>query len=85
MDSWNLSREKETDEKLCEIIELSKQKSIYAVLKDNAASGTNMLKMGRLTCILYLTCTLVHRAAFGKGYVTNNNTARKSCISNESI
>lgn len=60
LDNWDLSEEKETGEKLTEIIEFAKtqaeqmyQTKIFAVVSDNAA---NMMKMGRLTDIIHLTC-----------------------------
>lgn len=60
LDNWDLSEEKETGEKLAEIIEFAKiqaeqmyQTKIFAVISDNAA---NMMKMGRLTDIIHLTC-----------------------------
>nr|CAI5839819.1 unnamed protein product [Callosobruchus analis] len=60
LENCDFSTEKETGEKLSEIIELSKKiamdkygTTVYCVVSDNA---TNMTKMGRITDILHLTC-----------------------------
>lgn len=60
LDNWELSLEKETGEKLAEIIQITTELAlekydtkIYAVISDNAA---NMMKMGTLTNIWHLTC-----------------------------
>nr|CAI5860934.1 unnamed protein product [Callosobruchus analis] len=87
LENWDFSTEKETGEKLSEIIELSKNAmdkygtTVYCVVSDNAA---NMMKIGRITDILHLTCNshtgqLLAKDVLPKAYLRTLTVNPTSC------
>lgn len=80
LESWNLSGECETGEKLAEIVTFSKELAksnfktdVFAVVTDNAA---NMMKMGRISDLWHMTCNSHTGQLLAKDIVPKTLAAR---------